>query len=585
VSVTIRFIFAIILSLVTLGVTLAWYHYTDPLTPSESSEVLAEILYLKNEVNKKPRTRLVWKALDVGDKIHNGEAVRTQSQSDMVLKFPDGTELKVEPDTFIILSKKENKIGLNLLEGSLMTSRAGSGQGDALVLESESGDIDLSKNSSTVISKVANEKVQLNVLDDKKPKDFISVLNPKPGSEIFFEKDQPLKFKLLLPQNLDKSTLEVRIGPSRKKLVLQKETLTFAGEDDVLLNLPSGEFFIKFTGRGLKPKQSESQDILLEEYESTILRYETTEIQKPEIIFPKAKSEFRRDSDAFIILGNVVKSAKKTRYALVGPENFVSKGELDKKSQSRILIEPGGPYYLALESEFVNGQKLKSETVSFHVLPDEVKEKPPFDLSLLDVPSSHQNPVLPYTMNIKWDMSVRQDEISFVSLEIRSVKKTKKTLPLPFEKKQVEISLEEFTSYELQALGLDASKQEITRTPVSFFLLEKTPLVGPVLHSYKKPVVTDGSGSTTVTWEKLKEAEKGYHIEFKKQGQKVSEEFKLEPQITQHFLESLLPGFYQMKIYPLDQWGRLGLSSAEIRIEVPEISSIKAPTTKKVKIK
>lgn len=570
-SIGLRIFFAIFLSSVTLGVTLFWYHVTEPLSDLQDQEVLAEVVYRNNEVNKKPKTRLVWKPLEVGDFIANGEAIRTQSDADIKLMFKDGTELQVEPDTFIIISKKENKIGLNLLEGALLASQ-GKESSNAYVLESESGDIDLSNTATSTISKIGNEKVQLSTPGSLTAQGSLFIKSPESGAKLFFRNDQLVTFELNTPEDLDLDSLKIKLGVSRKSL---KEIQEFKidSSNKLLLKIPAQSFYTQLTGVSKNDSQKS--------YESPVVRYQGIELMPPGIIFPRAGGEYKREAGYLTVIGQVSKSQVKSSFLVTGPKDYKRQGDLDTVGQAQIEIEPGGPYSLYVESQYGNGSTIRSEVVTFSILEDEKTEKPPFDLSLADFPLASESPLLPFALKLKWALSVRQDEVAWIRFEYQVKEKVEKTDFVEFSKGRYEVSLNQYGLHQVRVIAYDSQKNELASSKFYDFELSQTPFIGPVIHNYQSTQVADGQGNINISWLNLNESV-SYKIKIYQMDSVIDEKLVKSNSVD---LKALLPGNYVLKIVPIDRWNREGVASAPLTLNVPEVSSIRAPSGKKVKVR
>jgi hypothetical protein len=567
VSIKVRLLFAFILSGVTLGVTIFWYYHTETYVGVQNQEILAEVTSITNEVNKKPKSRLLWRPLDIGEKIANGEAIRTQTNADVKLKFQDGTELQIEPDTFLVISKKEDRIGLNLLEGSLLATQSQQG-GKGIVLESSEGDVELSSSSNTIISKSADEKLKINSSDSNS----IGLKTPPPGSKIYFTKGEKIPITVQFPPDFDYSSLKVLLGTNRKKLV-ESSDFDLIEPDKILVNLKEGSNYIQFIG------QSKTEDKI--QIESLVGRYLGLELKVPEVIFPKSQGEFRRENGELSIIARVTGIFAESYYRLEGSNGLFLEGELDEKGQAKIKIEPGGPYQVSVTTKFKNGKELISEKVSFFVLEDEKKEKPPFDLSISNLEKELMAPLVPFDLRIEWKATTRKDEISTVQMIYEIEGLSEKSSKEALNKKSLSINLKKFGDYRLKILAFNKQGEEIYASNNMSFSLKETPLIGPVLHSYQDLVSTDGKGNITLKWKELDEAS-GYEIIIFKETEKISTFGSKKNEIA---LTSLLPGSLTVTITPIDKWKRKGISSEEIRLRVPDVSSIRAPSGKRVKIK
>jgi len=571
VSVRIRSLFALVLSGITLGITLVWYHLTSSPSDLSEKEVLAEVTNVKNEVSKKPKARLIWRELDIGDHIGSGEAIRTQSDSDVKIRFKDGTELLVEPDTLIILSKRENRIGLNLLEGALLANNSGSRSGPNVVLESNEGAIELGNLSNALISIDKNEKLTL-ISADPLASSQLSLLKPKPGSDVFFTAQEKVSFSLRVPEGFDFRTLKIWMGSTRKNLI-RIEQVEFAGANSVLLNLKAGSNYIKFSGQNLTQGGSE--------VESPVFRVIGIELKKPEVVFPKAKGEFRREAGELSIIAKIHDLGSKSYFNIKGPNDFRTSGTLDKKGLGKALLEPGGPYYLIVTTRFNDNRSISSDEVAFIVLKDEQKEKPPFDLKIENLERELFLPLMPNTLKLSWSVSVRHEEIGSLKIKVTINGKNFDSAPIRSDQKWLEVDLKEFGDHQFQLVAYSMDGEQLAISESVESQIKPTPLIGPVTHDYKQTAIADGGGNVALRWNVLEDA-KRYRI-YVKQGTSIVSEF--ESEAAKFDLASLMPGEFEVIIIPIDQWNRAGVLGDAILIKVPDVSSIRAPSGKKVNVR
>jgi len=572
-SIRLRIFLAFVLSMVTLTITLSWYYLTEKNINSTGQEILAEVVSVSNEVNRRQTSRLLWSPLDVGDQIANGESIRTQSDSDVKLIFKDGTELQVEPDTFVVISKKEKRIGLNLLEGSLFAKQSSDGGGGQIVIESTDGDSSILTATQSVISKDKNSKIQLSSLDESSNQSLV-ILSPKAGLNLYIKPNEKVTFNFKAPEGVDLRQLKLRVGSSRKKLSYVNE-IEMISQNQFNIALKEGANYIQLLledDSGLVLKQT------------PILRYNARLITPPIIVFPRDNGEFKIESNGELSVQVKEESligAKKTRFQITGPNDFKAEGDFDSRGFSRVKLEPGGPYQLSAFNLYDESKFEKSESIRFHVLPEEKKEKPPFDLVAVGLVPKIETPLMPYSLLISWALSVRQDEIKTIELESTFDNKTFRSKKLNFKDGNGQIEIAQFGEYKLRVIGLDEHNKELAFSPLYTIEFVQTPFIGPVTHRYQNEVLSDSNGRLVLNWDELAEAH-SFLVILKSDFQK---DFEIKSPKNEAVFEDLLPGHYMGLIIPIDKWGRRGLESQRFHVRVPEISSIRAPTSKRIKIR
>lgn len=571
-SIGLRLSLAFTLSMVTLLGTLYWYYVTETKVNSNNQEILADVVSVSNEVNRKPTSRLLWLPLDVGDQISNGESIRTQSNSDVKLVFKDGTELHVEPDTFVVISKKEQRIGLNLLEGSLFANQSSSAGGQ-IVIESEDGNANLLAAGQSVISKDKNSKIQLSNVDQTNDQSLV-IVSPKIGSTVYLKPNEKATFEFKAPERVEPKRIKLKLGSSRKNLSSVTE-LEIVNSNEFKVALKEGINFLQLF------IEDDSGSILSQ---SPIMRFNARLLISPIIVFPRNNGEFKPDSSGEIsirVKEESLMKAQKTQFQVTGPNQFRLEGDLDTRGFAQVKLDPGGPYELTVWNFYEQSKIEKSESVRFQVLPIEKKEKPPFDLVAVGLPPKIETPLVPYALNIPWALSIRKDEIKAIQLEAIINDISVRSEKLDFKNSQGKIDLDQFGTYGVRVIGIDEQGKELAFSPVYSVELVQTPLIGPVTHQYQNGILAESNGRLVVHWDNLPEA-KSYLMILKSNSQK---DLEIKSFKNQAIFEDLLPGKYTGLIIPIDKWGRRGHESQGFQVQVPEISSIRAPTSKRVKIK
>jgi hypothetical protein len=221
--------------------------------------------------------------------------------------------LDLEPESLIVIQQNKGEIALDLMEGSLFVAAAKEGtesEGSALVLNSSSGKIDLSKASAS-LSKSAGNQVDVQVLGgsasikDKSGKDKVistgstgvfgangsqfnkadlQILSPVPGKVAYVDADdnENLTFKWKgFPPGLKVS---LYTGPSRREKDMKEWTTVSAHKDDSFKTaLPIGRPYWK-----LVAKDPQSHKIVAE---SSIYRTEIQARYAPTVVFPVADAK------------------------------------------------------------------------------------------------------------------------------------------------------------------------------------------------------------------------------------------------------------------------------------------------------
>jgi hypothetical protein len=116
-----RLILPAIISIMGVTATQLWYKNATKAPPSNDSGPTIAVLERKNsQVERRPTTRLLWQAVERGDHLRAGEAVRTGSDASGQIKFlKSGVTVSLEPDSVVVIEESNGQVALNLVNGGL----------------------------------------------------------------------------------------------------------------------------------------------------------------------------------------------------------------------------------------------------------------------------------------------------------------------------------------------------------------------------------------------------------------------------------------------------------------------------------
>lgn len=598
-STRIRLFIAFLISLVTLSGTIAWYYLTDPFTYSSTAEVLGQVQKVRNEASKRPGDRLLWRPVELGDSIRDGETIRTQAKADMLLQFEDGSELRIEPDTLVVISKSQDRIGLNLVEGSLLAEKSGP-RGGGLVLESESGQIDLSS-ANAVISKDAGSRLSLNVLSgslqigeqgevassgelleigatgELTKKQNIQLVSPKIGYPILRSPEELVTFTLA-EQLGTQGQIVVFEGDSRQNLKQTKEVplegKTFS------VPLATGEQWVKF----------EFQEAGRVVAESSVIRYQIWDAIAIQPLFPQNLGEYIRSAGKVRVVWPKAEHAEFINVQVYQGRKILVNQTLKNQTDLEIPLEPGA-YNLVLQTKYPGREStMASDPIQFVVLPDKAIEKPPIDLrwGLNPEERVQYHPTQPQAL-LKWTLANRHEDVFAFQVDTREVlgegqlEGYVNSKTWPKEQLQAQLVLPKFGVYEFKVMALDQELKSIATLEELRVEVQEMPRLGPIVYLDASPLRTaDGGGNLEINWHAL-EGAKAYRVRVVSDNDKVlvERDFK-SPKAS---LNRMLPGNFKFEVQAIDQWGRAGAPNSDLRIEVPETSNIRAPAMKRVRVR
>lgn len=111
-TISIKTIKVVIFAIIVIGVSLLgymWLRHKPPvdLGPVVTTEAAARFIDLEGKVELKPREEFQWKPANFKYELSEGDKVQTGSDSVAKIRFDDGTEITVQPDSIVVI--KRNK--------------------------------------------------------------------------------------------------------------------------------------------------------------------------------------------------------------------------------------------------------------------------------------------------------------------------------------------------------------------------------------------------------------------------------------------------------------------------------------------
>lgn len=116
----------IALAISLTGVLLSYYFlYPDDGQKQSGIRLIemAKVISTKNDVKKQAANKIIWVPVRIGDILYLGEKLRTSSLSSSKIEFiENGALIDIEPDSLIVVNKNNQKLSLQVIEGSLIVS-------------------------------------------------------------------------------------------------------------------------------------------------------------------------------------------------------------------------------------------------------------------------------------------------------------------------------------------------------------------------------------------------------------------------------------------------------------------------------
>lgn len=163
-----RFLYSVFVSIILILFSIYFLRPVSKVEENKEKQYIAKVEQFSNEVQKKSKSSQIWVDLKRGEQFENDDLIRTSSNSYAEVSFLETkAKLKVGNNSTILISKKQDVLDLEMLEGNIFVEVA------------ESNKIELKAKGKKF--KVENAKVGMDV---KENGDFgIDVIEGSVGSE------------------------------------------------------------------------------------------------------------------------------------------------------------------------------------------------------------------------------------------------------------------------------------------------------------------------------------------------------------------------------------------------------------------
>lgn len=185
------------------------------------------------------------------------------------------------------------------------------------------------------------------------------------------------------------------------------------------------------------------------------------------------------------------------------------------------------------------------------------------------------------SLNLEWkpgDLSATSWEVTVKQEDQAQAFYKKKTTSL-----FVEIDVPADGQYVAEVEAYSDKNTLLGRTPPRSVRVLAAPLLPPPAYASTVPqeITATGNGSAQVQWVEVKNAHQ--YVLITKTPSGTTQEYKFNS--LQGALNNLMPGEYKLSLRSVDKSGRVGPAGEERTLKVPDLSSMRAPKLKGVKIK
>ncbi|MBN2441775.1 MAG: FecR domain-containing protein, partial [Spirochaetales bacterium] len=129
----------------------AYLYYKDITTKVQAgaNELIGTVVHKRKTAERKYAGQVIWEGVDNEVPLYNYDSIRTSDQSEASLRLNDGTEIKLNENSMILLVLDKNQIDIQFNQGSIIASRGGT-EGDLKKLNIKSGTANISVDKGDV---------------------------------------------------------------------------------------------------------------------------------------------------------------------------------------------------------------------------------------------------------------------------------------------------------------------------------------------------------------------------------------------------------------------------------------------------
>lgn len=583
---------AVISSSVFAG-TYFWYSATDKSSSTSNDEKpVAFVGTVTDEIQRRQASRLLWQIVNQGEALYDGEAIRTGSKGEVQILFTDNNRhLDLEPESLIVIKRSEGEISLDLIEGSLFVAQSqqdpnseNAAAAPALVLKSKEGKIDLS-NATASLSKESGKDIKVQVLegsasvkDDSGGEnsltqtDTIKVIAPIVGRDLFVRADQPENISFKWEKNPELKNIKLYMGSSRRKLQLLESAIPT--NDQISAIAPFGNLYWKLVAENSKGKTVETaifKNRIVARYAPTVVsptadQKITTELLPTSLDF--VFTNFEQAKSVVLEVWSDPDLKTKILTETVSNQGIVKLNKLNAGTYfyraNSYFEDNATPYTSKVQKFEISKKATVFVNIEFvNLTPDKpfyYVEKPNFKL---DWTTENNSAVA------EWKLKLYPEGESPESVESISLKQPEYQATVPGKGRYI-ASIEAY----------NASGEAIGNKISSPLSIEPLPLLPAPTFEQPGQLQAQDDGTTQISWTPINGA-KEYWIAIYRNNEEIK---KIKYTRTQSSLKNLLPGEYEIEMYAIDQYGRMGALSEKKKLLVPDSSSIRAPTLKKIRV-
>ena len=606
-----RLIFAAGLSMTFFLGTYIWYHATDSANQSHGDQKpVAYIDRTKDEIQRRPTTRILWQLINTGEPIFSGEAIRTSSLGEVRIQFADSSRfLDVESDSLIIIRQNQGKeISLDLMDGSLMVHQ-GTGVNEnpaddhSLSLNSGGTKMDLSKATAS-FSKNSNGNLDLQVLsgnikvdsNGKKSEissgksgalgaqgisfrpDSLEILAPALDQAVSLNPEAPEAVQFRWKGFPAQSSVALKLGSSRKNLKVKVET----AEGSASLPLFAGTYFWQLAATNPRTQSAVG--------ESPVYRVEVVNRFPPVALAPTLDARLLNSEKGTEFYWTRPEKAESVRLEISKDPNFkvLLSSRLFETEDHHLQKLPDGDYFFRLGAQFPGSKKaIQSKTQKFRLGKDVVEKLAEIKWNSKALSEKQFYSDRP-SARLEWSAPERKAENKnklHFKVKLAKTEEELSVSPVLTETSETKSQtwLDQPGTYLAMIEALNEKNQLIAVSSIQKIEIAPIPLLqAPQIFPAEGDLQASPQGRLDLKWNSV-EGATTYEVSlFDLQG-KTLRTARFNKNSTT--LVNLLPGEMKVLVSSVDSRGRMGEKPQARLLRVPASSGLGVPKLKKVKVK
>ncbi|MFN8791588.1 MAG: FecR domain-containing protein [Bdellovibrionales bacterium] len=566
---------------------------------------------VSDEVLRRPPTRLLWHAVNTGDPLFNGEAIRTSPLGEVRVQFEDGRYIDIEPDSLIVLSKAEGEISLDLMEGGLFvnakseTNQKSDAPSSGLVLKSAQGKVDLSGASAT-LSKSSGQDLNLQVVEgsakiqskDGQTKEIssgkagvlgssglqfdtnqIKILSPTPNKAVFLDPEKKPEISFRWTGFPADWKVSVMAGQQRRQM---KELQTLdPGSEQAVISLALGRHYWKVVAKDRQTNEVKA--------ESSVYRLDVMARSTPLPLVPTANANLELEQLPTAISFQWQKPEELSQLILEVASDPLLKNKIvtqrvDGLERFQLPDVAAGTYYWRLSAFFPGESTPWSGSVQKFTVLQKAEEAPTqVQIAWDQVPTTQQfvqEPQLQLSWNAdpltekvaQWKVTWHEESQSADQAETLETSETR-----------LQTKLKKPGRYLASVEAFDQKGRSIGKSqPLTVGTEERPLLPSPqLLPATEKTVMAQPNGRSDLSWTQVEAAKEYELVVVGKNGEELLKKRYRETKTT---LVNLMPGEYTVQLNSVDEFDRISEKPVKRALIVPEKSNLRAPAVKRVKV-